>query len=146
MIITACQAQDIQVTISEVLTSYFGPLIQLSCSVSGYPVGLGTPDVQWLFKDKILSENDQVVEGNQRYFSTYGLYTHDNVSFVTSLLYIRHTLKAHEGNYTCRISSQASTYLQVDEYLPPLDFPKCRIQPGLSVIAGTDITFTCDQA
>ena len=144
MIVTACQAQKIQVT-SEVLDHPNGPLIHLSCSMSGYPVGLGTPYVQWLFKDVILSENDQVVEGDRsRYLSLYSQYTHDNVNSVTSSLYIYHALKAEEGNYTCCISSQASTYLQVDSYLPPFDFPKCSIEPELTVVAGTNIMFTCE--
>ena len=34
--------------------------------------------------------------------------------------------------------------MQVDTYLPPLDFPKCSVEPELGVVNGTDVTFTCE--
>ena len=147
LIITTSQAQDIRVRSQVNHTPEYGPAILLSCFVSDYPVGLGTPNIQWLFKDVILSKNDKVVEGAQsRYLPRYSRYTSDNVTSATSQLYIYNALKADEGNYTCRlnVSSQTSIYLQVDSYLPPLDFPKCSIEPQLSVVAGTNITFTCE--
>ena len=118
LIITTCQAQDIVVQ-SHVQFSGkgYGPSIILSCYVSDYPIGLGTPDVQLLFKDVIISENGQLTEGDpSKYAVSYSHYTHDNATFVTSRLHLSNALKADEGNYTCRLSSQASINQQVDSY------------------------------
>ena len=149
LIITACEAQDIQLIshVSFLNHPLYGPVIVLSCDVY-YPVVLGTPNIQWLFMDVIIVENDQLKAGDpsRHDLGYYSYYTQNNETSVTSLLHIYNALKADEGNYTCRlnVSSQTSIYLQVDSYLPPLDFPKCSVEPQLSVVAGTNITFTCE--
>ena len=145
MIITACQTQDIRVSSQVGYSTSYGPTIELSCFVSDYPVCSGTPDVQWLLKDVIISENDQLIEGDPtKYRQNYGQNTHDNVTSVTSKLFILDAQKSDEGNYTCRIETlKASTDLQVHFFLPHLDFPKCSIEPQLTVLAGTNISLTC---
>ena len=111
-----------------------------------YLAGLDSSDVQLIFKDEILSENGQLIDADPfKYNAGNRSNTQDGVTYVTSYVSIFNALKADVGNYTCHRSSQKSSiFVQVDEYLPPLDFPKCNIEPELTVVNGTDVTFTCE--
>ncbi len=139
-----CHGQTLSVTHAYRNDDIYGPVIDITCDTSAIRHQY-MYDGYWTFNGKLLL-NQWTCSSSSRY-----IVESEYVNRIT----ITNAFKQDEGYYTYNCEYyidgtsnigriQNTTYVEIHEYLPPLNYPKCSIEPGLEVTIGTVVTFLCD--
>ena len=112
------------------------------------PPGASSIYHSWIFHDKILTQNIEVLANISSRYS---------VSYLNSFrndykLIIKNPVQTDEGNYRCEIeytslsntSSVSKVHrVKISSYLPPLNYPLCSVQPSTTLTNGRKASFKC---
>ncbi len=147
VLVSNCHGHDLYMNITHRTDKDYGPVIDISCQNDDDLVQFEW--CVWKFNDRLLLRGKQLLGADPlRYI------VQNNLKFT-----IRNALKEDEGLYICHCVTHSkdelepvgswqdfhnTTYVHVLSYLPPLDYPKCSIQPGFELVIGTNVTYACD--
>ena len=145
---TVAATETANVTYDVVMDPETGPVVHISCSLDFDYISI--VDVRWKFKGQVMAQNLQLTEADSSRYS---------VSDSGLRLSLRNALKENFGIFTCIVQyklnqigdkawAQKSENVSAEMYLPPLNFPKCRVHQGNLTVSqftvGSDVTFQCD--
>ena len=138
-----CHATLIPVDHWTATTTHLGPVIKVFCEG-------GKSDYRWLFANKTLAENNELIDADSTRYSV----SVKNISRYQygSLLSIRNALREDAGWYKCQvefysnskfIQRKSKVFVPVQDYLPSLSYPKCLISPSLTLFDNSYAIFSC---
>ena len=125
----------------------FGQVINVFCKG-------GTSDYRWVFANKTLAVNNELVEADPTRYSV-SMGSISNPQYGTrygSLLLIRNALRDNAGWYECQVEyynhgelilTGDKVFVHKHYYLPSLYYPKCQISPSFTLYNMSDVTFNC---
>ncbi len=134
-----------------------GPVVNVFCGAS---TDNTITAIKWTFNSTTLAIDDTLGDAADplRHSVTLNYrYDDDDANPIRplhgSLLQIKNALKQDEGRYVCNArvttaggrtsSTGGSITVTINQYLPPVGFPKCTIEPSTTLSENTDTTFIC---
>ena len=126
--------------------SGYGREVFVTCSYTTAQ-NISNVSLQWVRNNTILSSNGEIINADTSRYRVQG-------SSTLQSLYIRNTVRQDEGLYTCHLlyrlmpsgpqfNISKSIFLELEDYLPPPEYPVCSLSPGTVFTLGETILFTC---
>ena len=138
------------ISTSVFMTDIYGsPGIGIICNIRS-PDSFTNIKHAWIFKDVPLAMNDELLSADS---SRYKVSLATNINIHTYILVITNMLKTDAGTYMCHFeywldndngfTFRKPAHVNVDTYLPSLDYPQCTITPSTILDDGSFAIFRC---